>query len=82
VLLIYLWLTITMAEALLPKVLCDQYAGVLPRWHPGPYRLAGRAGRAVVRRLSVSARTDPLAAHAIRRELDDHGPGNAIPLLA
>jgi uncharacterized protein (DUF2236 family) len=61
---IYIWLTVAMAEALLPEVLRDQYAGVLPRQHRGLYRLAGRA---CVRRLSVSARPDPLAACAIRR---------------
>ena len=64
---IYAWLTVTTAELLLPAVLREQYAGVLPRRHRWLYRLAGRVGRAVVRRMSVSARTDPLAAYAIRR---------------
>ena len=64
---VYAWLTVATAELLLPEVLREQYASVLPRRRPGLYRLAGRAGRALVRRMSVSARTDPLAAHAIRR---------------
>jgi uncharacterized protein (DUF2236 family) len=64
---VYAWLTVAVAEVLLPEVLREQYASVLPRRHLGLYRLTGRAGRAVVRRLPVSARTDPLAAHALRR---------------
>ena len=64
---VYTWLTVLMAEALLPEALRHQYAGVLPRRHGRLYRLAGRAGRALVRRMPVSARTDPLAARAIRR---------------
>ncbi len=64
---VYAWLTVGTAELLLPEVLREQYDHVLPRRHRGLYRLAGRAGRALVRRLSVSARTDPLAAYAIRR---------------
>ena len=64
---VYAWLTVATAELLLPDVLREQYASVLPCRRLGLYRLAGRAGRALVRRMSVSARTDPLAAHAIRR---------------
>jgi uncharacterized protein (DUF2236 family) len=63
----YAWLTVAVAEVLLPDVLREQYASVLPHRHVGLHRLAGRAGRAVVRRMPVSVRTDPLAAHAIRR---------------
>src|SRR5947208_15435544 len=63
---VYAWLTVAAAE-LLPDMLRAQYASVRPRRHLGLYRLAGRAGRALVRRMSVSARADPLAAHAIRR---------------
>jgi uncharacterized protein (DUF2236 family) len=64
---VYAWVTAAMAEALLPERLRNQYAGVLPRRQWQLYLLGGRAGRALVRRLSVSARTDPLAARAIRR---------------
>jgi uncharacterized protein (DUF2236 family) len=64
---VYARLTVAVAAALLPEVLREQYAGVLPRRPGRLYRLAGRAGRAVVGRLPVSARTDPLAARAIRR---------------
>jgi uncharacterized protein (DUF2236 family) len=64
---VYAWLTIATADLLLPDVLREQYASVLPRRHRGLYRVAGHAGRLLLRRMSVSARTDPLAAHAIRR---------------
>jgi uncharacterized protein (DUF2236 family) len=65
---LYAWLTVATAEVLLPDVLRQQYGGVLPgRRRRGLYRLAGRTGGALVRRLSVAARTDPLAAHALRR---------------
>ena len=64
---LYAWLTMATAEVLLPDVLRRQYAGVLAGRRRGLYRLAGRAGGVLVRRLSVPARTDPLAAHAIRR---------------
>jgi uncharacterized protein (DUF2236 family) len=76
---VYAWLTAVMAEALLPQRLRDEYAGVLPRRQWWLYLLAGRAGRMLVRRLSVSARTDPLAARAIRRCGPEAASGGISP---
>jgi uncharacterized protein (DUF2236 family) len=56
-----------MAAALLPEALREEYADQLPRRNLRLYRLAGRLGRLLLRRVSVEARTDPLAAYAIRR---------------
>ena len=67
---VYAGLTVVMAEALLPDVVRDQYAGVLPRRYRQLYRLAGRLGGALIRHVPLSARTDPLAARAIRRSAD------------
>jgi uncharacterized protein (DUF2236 family) len=75
---VYAWLTAVMAEALVPELLHDQYAGVLPRRHWRPYLLAGRAGRTLVRHLSVAARTDPLAARAIRRSASRAAAGTSV----
>lgn len=64
---VYARLTLIMATVLLPEALREQYADQLPRRNLRLYQLAGRLGRLLLRRVPVEARTDPLAAHAIRR---------------